>query len=193
MNEEKDILVEDNSEKDIDLSTMTREEIEDYALKQAKAYNDQRGLNDKLKSKLKEVETTKVEEPKEETKPPVVTPDTEKPKEVSLDEQYEIASLSSNFSLEEIREAKSFVGTSFGATLTEVANSSGFLAHINTKRELSKSDSMISSEPLKIEKFQTTNQFIQDVESGVIDITVDKEAYKKYVEIKAEQKSKAGY
>lgn len=126
-------------------------------------------------------------EPKEPT--PVVDPaDTATPKP-SLDEQYEISQLSSKFSLEEIKEAKSLTGTSFGNTTSEVTENPGFLAHINAKRELNKSDSMINDNPIHIDTYQSKQAFKQEVESGNIDLTTNPEARAKYVDMMAQEMS----
>lgn len=191
----------DDTQKDgdtaIDLSQMTREEVEAFAVKQAeeaakneKAYKDQKGLNDKLKSKLKDsevTETTSITDNPVDN--PTINPEKTTKEAPSLDEQYVIASLSKQFSLEEIKEAQSFVGTSFGTTLSDVAVNPGFLAHINAKRELTKSDSMIDDKPIHIETYQSKEEFVKDVESGNIDITQDLKSYEKYVAIKAKQES----
>jgi len=176
----------DSAEGTVDLSQMDREQLEAYAIKQAKAYADQKGRAEKLKAKLDTpVEKTEVE--KVETVS--IAPEVAETKNTPLDTQYEIAQLSSKFSLEEIKEAQSLIGTPFGKSLSEVSVNPGFLAHINAKRELTKSDSMISNNPIVIDSFQSKKGFVQEVELGNIDITVDKEAYKKYVQIKAEEQA----
>ena len=168
----------------VDLTQMTREEVEAFALKNVKAYNDQKGLNDKLKSKVKETEEV-IEPAKVATPDHVITPVPVVKEKSSLDEQYEIANLSKTFSLEEIKEGQSFVGTSFGKSISEVATNPGFLAHINSKRELNKSDSMIGNNLPVIETYQSKEEFVRGVESGKIDITADPAARSKYIAIKA--------
>lgn len=179
-----------NDDSVVDLSQMSREEVEAYAIKNAKAFNDQKGLNAKLKSKVKEttdVEPAPVEASTADT--PDIAPEPETAPTTSLDEQYVIADLSKRFSLEEIKEAQSFVGTSFGVSLSDVASNPGFLAHVNASRELTKSDSMMNDDPIHIDTFQSKEQFVRDVESGDVDLTADPEARAKYIEIKAKQEA----
>lgn len=173
----------------VDLSQMTREELEAYAQKQAKAYTDQRGLNDKLKSKIKEEPV--VEEPKEEAL--VVEPAPVEDTKLSLDEQYEIASLSKDFSIDEIKEGKQFVGTAFGNTLSDVLYSTGFQAHIKTKREKSKSESMISDEPIVINTFESKAMFIKKMEANPDLLVEGTDDYNKYIQLKAEQEVAKGF
>lgn len=180
----------DSQEQTVDLSQMTRDEVEAFALKNAKAYEDQRKYNEKLKGKIKPTDDPEETPAKESTsKAEVIDPVKAPDSTASLDEQYMIASLSNKFSLEEIREAKTFIGTSFGTTLSDVTANPGFLAHINTKRELTKSDSMMNDETLHIETFQSKESFVRDVEAGNIDITADKEAREKYIQIKAKEEA----
>jgi len=180
--------VEDTQNDDsvINLPEMSREELEAYALKNAKAFNDQKGLNAKLKAKAEAPAPTFEAA---STAAADIDPVQPEPQTASLDEQYVIASLSSSFSLEEIKEAKSFIGTTFGSNLSEVSSNSGFLAHIAAKRELTKSDTMMNDSTLNIETFQSTGQFILDVEAGNIDITADPKAREKYLDIKAKEEA----
>jgi len=192
MEKEENVEVLDGANEDqpVDLTAMTREELEEYAAKNAKAFGDQKKLVSKLKSKPTPVEPEPAAEPVVE---PVITPEPAAAEPASLDDQYVIANLSKQFSLEEIKEGQSFIGTSFGTTLEEVAANPGFLAHINAKRELSKSDDMIDDSPIEIETFQSKESFVKDVESGKIDLQDDPKSREKYIGIKAEQEAAKGF
>lgn len=150
-----------------ELGEMSREELLELAAKEKKARKDQELFNKKLEKELKE----KSEAPEKVVEVPETPAETTAPV-LSEDDMIEYSNLvSQGFTKEEIKLAKSFVGTPMGNTMTEVARSAGFMAQVKEKRKVEESASKSIDGLGGLQAPTTDAQFMENVSKGTIDIT----------------------
>lgn len=159
------------------LSEMSPEELQEFALKEAKARKDQEGFNQKLKAEIeaKKEPEVKEEEPKLDPVVPVTST-------INGPDPYAVAALvAKGYSKQEIEAANSLVGTSFGGDVLAVAESAGFQAQLNKDREVSKSSEMQISDLSGLQAPTTDDQFLVQVKNGMIDLSnkTHEDRYKK--------------
>lgn len=172
---DKDKIDGSQAPSEIDLTTLSQEELLEFAQKANKKATDQESARKKLEDKLKvykEKETPTEDEGTPSEKRAPEKEDTEEKSQGGLSTA-EVRLVNKGYSDEEIDAAKRYA-QAFNMKLGEAVDSAGFKAQLQETRETNKSGDMSIDDISTLNVSMSDEEFMTAVQAGEIDVTSGK-------------------